>query len=473
MRVLLVSANREQLPSPVVPLGLLSVAGGLAGAHEVRLTDLCFEPDPLAAVARAVEDFRPDVVGVGIRNLHTNAYDGTERLIEEYRQVVDAAREASCAAGTSAEAGGGARAGGVRAAGDGARIVLGGSGFSLRPGTLLEELGGDHGVVGEGELAFRAICDALAAGDVPPRLVVGGAATAGAIRPAPSILGARGRAGGELDLLPRPDRSLIDPRYYAHDGTDNVQTKRGCAFTCAYCDYPDLEGRKVRVRSPEAIADEVLERSQVPGVSHVFFVDSVFNVPRSHAIAVCDALVERGKPLPWVCYGSPAALDEEVVAAMARAGCQGVEIGTDTGTPRMLERLRKPFSLCDVLETRRRFIDHGLLDAHTFVLGALDETPDEVRETLAFVDRLDPDIAVFIVFMEDREDRSIHRARHRDAILELLAREAPRRPGWVVPELSIRFGQRVARLAARARFRGPSWLQLARARRASGHPPGG
>lgn len=437
MRILLISANRERLPQPVVPIGMLSVAAALGPEHEVRVLDLCFEADPLDAVTRALDEARPEVVGVSIRNLHTNAYNGTEGLLEGYRGVVER----------------------VRAWGP-AVVVLGGAGFSLRPETLLGELGADHGVVGEGERAFRGLVDALAAGQKPPALVYGEAtSTTGAVR-----LG-RGPLGSDLDLLPRPARQFVDARYYAFDGTDNVQTKRGCAFTCAYCDYPDLEGRKVRVRDPRSVVDEVIERAQAPGVSHIFFVDSVFNVPRSHALAICRGLIERGSPVPWVCYGSPAAFDDELVEAMARAGCQGVEIGSDTGTERMLTKLRKPFDLQAILDTRALFVRHDILDCHTFVLGALDETPDEVQQTLDFVDRLGPDLAVFIVFMEDRESLTVHRARHREAILELLAREAPKRPGWVVPELSIRFGEKLSRAVSRSKLRGPSWLRLARMRR--------
>ena len=437
MRVLLISANREQLPQPVVPLGLLWVAAALEDAHQVQLLDLCFEEDPRAAVRRAVAAFSPGVVGVSIRNLHTNAYDGTERLLEEYRGVVEAIREST-----------------------GAPVVLGGAGFSLRPGTLLATLGADHGVVGEGEWAFRALVDQLARGEEAPRLVHGAAATA----QGPVVL-RRSAAGGELDRLPAPARWLADPRYAERDGTENVQTKRGCAFSCAYCDYPDLEGRKVRLRDPERVADEVAGLAARPGVSHVFFVDSVFNVPRSHALAICRALIARGKPLPWVCYGSPVSFDDELVAAMAEAGCEGVEIGTDTGSERMMERLNKPFGLREVLRTRELFLKHGVLDCHTFVLGAEGETPEEVEETLAFVRHLDPDLAVFIVFMEDREERSVHRARHRDAILELLSREAPERPGWIVPELDIRFGAKLTRAVRRSGTRGPAWLRLARMRR--------
>jgi 23S rRNA (cytosine1962-C5)-methyltransferase len=455
MRVLLVSANRETLPSPVVPLGVLAVAGALRDAHEVRVLDLCFEADPAGAVGRAAAAFRPEVVGLGIRNLHTNAYDGTDALLGEYGALVAAVRAAT-----------------------GAPLVLGGSGFSLRPEGLLARYGAEHGVAGEGERAMRGIVDALARGERPARLVRAAPAPLGpggvvalARRPGEGGGGAGahepGRRGDDLDLLPPPARDLVDPRYYELDGTDNVQTKRGCAFQCAYCDYPDLEGRKVRARDPEAVADEVLARSRVPGVDYVFFVDSVFNVPRSHALAVCRALERRGAPLPWVCYGSPAAFDDELVAAMARARCAGVEIGSDGGTEASLARLRKPFGLAHVRRARELFLAHGLLDCHTFVLGAFDESPAEVDEALAFVDELDPDVATFVVFMEDREAMSPHRARHREAILARLAEAAPKRPGWVVPELGIRFDERLNAALRRAGRRGPSWLHLARARRAA------
>jgi hypothetical protein len=97
------------------------------------------------------------------------------------------------------------------------------------------------------------------------------------------------------------------------------------------------------------------------------------------------------------------------------------------------------------------------------------ETAEEARATLAFIEELDPDVAVFVVFMEDREDHAIRRASHREALLDLLATEAPRHAGWVVPELGIRFGPKVTRLVRRERIRGPSWVHLAQARRRRGN----
>src|SRR5215510_2446127 len=114
MRVLLVSANREMLPSPVVPIGPLAVAAALRDAHDVKLLDLWFEDDPAAAVEGAIRDFDPGVVGLGLRNLHTNAYDGMERLVAGYAELARS----------------------IRAATD-VPIVLGGAAYSLQPETLL------------------------------------------------------------------------------------------------------------------------------------------------------------------------------------------------------------------------------------------------------------------------------------------------------------------------------------------------
>ena len=59
---------------------------------------------------------------------------------------------------------------------------------------------------------------------------------------------------------------------------------------------------------------------------------------------------------------------------------------------------------------------------------------------------------------------TVHRARHRDAILELLAREAPNIRGWVVPELGIRFGDQDYEHRTAPRHEGALWLHLARMR---------
>src|SRR5215470_6840963 len=142
MRVLLISANTEQLPDPVFPLGAAYMATvAEQHGHTVATYDCCFASDARAGLAAALSDFAPDAVGISLRNLDSSAYPQTTSYVPDYRSLVETVRGATPAP-----------------------IVLGGAGFTVMPGTLMRWLGADVGVVGEGELAFPWVLERLAAG---------------------------------------------------------------------------------------------------------------------------------------------------------------------------------------------------------------------------------------------------------------------------------------------------------------------
>lgn len=434
MRVLLVAANREHLPDPVVPLGALHVATALSHDHDVDVLDLCFEPDADAAIRAAINRHRPEAVGISIRNLNTNLYDegGRRSLLRSYQGVARTIRDAS----------------------PGVPVVVGGSGFSLQPRRMMEALDVDFGVAGEGEAAARALFSGLAAGRRAeiPRLLYAGQG---------------GFAGAEVDLraLPVTQRRWIDPRHLRAHGITNVQSKRGCAFRCDYCTYPDLEGRNFRCRDPRTVALDFMDAASQPGAGHVFIVDSVFNSPVAHAVEVCRQLETLGNTAPWTCYATPAGFNDRLLAAMARSGCAGVEIGSDSGDDEVLQRLKKPFLRRQIVETRRLFRDYGISDAHTFILGTKGESLEQSFRTMDFVEELDPDVAIFMIWAEDRERLTLEEARDKDLLLAELQRRAKLHVGWVVPHLELRFSEALVQLVRKAGWKGPSWLTLARARR--------
>ena len=83
-RVLLVSTNRERQPYPVVPNGLACVASALdAAGHRVRFLDLCFAADPVATAREAARTFRPDIIGLSVRNI-----DNSDAIALRHRQLV-------------------------------------------------------------------------------------------------------------------------------------------------------------------------------------------------------------------------------------------------------------------------------------------------------------------------------------------------------------------------------------------------
>lgn len=440
MRILFLAANREHLPDPVVPLGLLSVAASCPPGHERHVVDLCFEADPMEAARRAVADARPELVAVSLRNVHRNDYGSTAHNVRYYRALVAALREATRAP-----------------------IVLGGGGYTVMPVALLDALGADFGVAGEGEEVFAALVRALDEGGRRLERI------GGLYRRIDGRVIAPAAATTLVDLtsLPIADRRLVDRRHYERCGTDSVQTKRGCPLTCSYCTYPLIEGRASRLRPPARVADELEHvRAVAPEVDHVFVVDAVFNLPRSHAEAVCDALIARDLGLPWTCYVNPIELSPRLAAKMAAAGCAGMEVGADSGSEAVLRRLRKGFDTAAIRRLREVARGAGLKDCHTFLLGTPGETLDEVKRTLDFVVDLDPFAAILMVWNDERESLdprlAAERAELRSEVLAMLDAERHRHPRWVIPPLGHRFSERTFALLRRRGLSGPLWQHLDR-----------
>jgi radical SAM superfamily enzyme YgiQ (UPF0313 family) len=440
MRIAFISANREKMPDAVIPIGVLQVMAAVPERHEKLFWDLCFEDDPLAAVARNLRDHAPDLVAIGLRNIQNMDYTNITVNLDYHRRLVDTVRTHTSAP-----------------------IVLGGGGFSVIPRELMESLGADYGIAGEGERAFARLLDELE-------------------RPTPSLddierlhyrvdgtLRSNGSAREPLDIdeLPRAGRSVLPERYYTEYGIESLQTKRGCPLHCEYCTYPLIEGARSRMRDPARVADEFMAISARRGVEHVFIVDSVFNLPPRHAKAVCRELVARGNRTPWTSYVNPVAFDDELAELMVRAGAAGMEIGSDSGCDEVLDRLRKGFHTDKIRRLSAISRAHGLKDCHSFILGTKGETLDDVERTLDFAEDLDPFAALMLVWVEDQEvvDARTERERRgfRDEIYTRVGRRAARQPRWSVPRLGIRFDPRSFAALRKFGLRGPLWQHLDRA----------
>src|SRR5204863_1959407 len=139
-RVLLVSTNRERQPYPVVPNGLACVASALdAAGHNVRFLDLCFAREPIGRARDVARSFRPDIVGVSVRNIDNSDAIALRHYTPEARDVLRALRDGAPTA----------------------KVIAGGAAFGVAPEALFRDLGVDYAVAGDGERASVALVDAL------------------------------------------------------------------------------------------------------------------------------------------------------------------------------------------------------------------------------------------------------------------------------------------------------------------------
>jgi radical SAM superfamily enzyme YgiQ (UPF0313 family) len=456
MRVLLISANTEKIPDPVYPIGAAAVGAAVRrGGHEVEAIDLCFATDRRALVSDAIRSFQPEVVGISLRNLDNSAYPENCSYIDDYRSLMSWVRETSDAP-----------------------VVLGGSGFTVMPTTILEELHADFGVVGEGEAAFPWLLERITRGGPPEgeadfscQRVNGG-----------TLVSARARIR-RLDDADVADRDLFDARrYYERGGCLNVQTKRGCCFECVFCSYPLIEGNKVRMRSAERVVDEIESLRERFGVRHIFFVDNIFNFPIPHAKRICEEIVARGLDVEWSGYLNPKFVDEELVRWMAASGCRGVEFGTDSGAAVMIANLHKEFDAEDLRRSSRLCRKYGIKFAHSLIFGGPGETSETIEQTLALMEELEPTAVIAFTGIRvlpgtgmveialrdgqiDADDNLLHPKFYISESLgeDLIARiesHAVRNSNWIVPGRGIKTNVRLLQRLRDKKIKGQLWRLL-------------
>jgi radical SAM superfamily enzyme YgiQ (UPF0313 family) len=361
MRILLVYSNRTRDLILAPPIGLSYVASATRRAgHTVRFLDLLTSPDPDSALDTALREFVPDVVGISVRNIDNVVRQRLRAHFGELARFVAAIR---------------------RATGGRVPIVLGGPAISILGSTVLAHVDADYAVRGEGEIVFPALLAALETGRDPGSIAgISARDSSRAHDSLPARLPTFGASGMQ---------DWIDWKKYArHGGTFAIQTKRGCPMTCSYCSYPDIEGKKLRRREPADVVDEI-ETVQCTLAPHAFeFVDSTFNLPESHALAICEEIVRRRLRVNLTTMGiNPRATSAELFALMKRAGFNSMMITPESGSDTMLASLDKGFDMRDVERTARLARASGLHSTWFFMLGGPGETRATVNKTLAFVER--------------------------------------------------------------------------------------
>lgn len=361
-KVLLVNPN--QMKPPVAPLALDYLASALKRSKfQIDLLDLCFSTDIASDIKGYFACNEVLAVAVTLRNTDDTYLASQDFCIDRYKEIIDL----------------------IKASTD-APIILGGSGFSIMPQAILSYYGLDLGIWGEGELALPLLVDKIAArqdySDVP-----------GLVYRTGSEFHANKPKYFDLSHIAASERSLVDNcSYFIEGGMGNVESKRGCPKGCIYCADPIGKGKKLRLRLPKSVADE-MENLLRMGIDHFHFCDSEFNVPEAHAREVCLELASRGlgEKVRWYAYASPAPFSRELAALCRRAGCAGIDFGVDSGCDAMLRRLGRDFKVADLSHTAKVCRKEGIVFMYDLLLGGPGETRESMKETIETMKKLSPD----------------------------------------------------------------------------------
>ncbi len=360
MRVLLINSNLKGDILAAPPIGLCYIATATeAAGHHVKVLDLCFSGRNVRSdLESSIRSFKPDLIGISVRNIDNVNMLHSVSYLPEVIKLVKSIRMLT-----------------------GVPVVIGGSGASLMPESVLRATEADFIIVSDGEESFCQLLDCIKNNKAPVDIPGAGFISDDRFHLKAPVL--------TSFKSPSPDIGRwIDTTAYQHLGSAyNIQTKRGCRQNCIYCTYnQSLEGNRIRLRPPLEVVDELEEVYFKYRPKSFEFVDSVFNDPIDHSKAILEEIIRRPWKADFTAMGvHPRGLDDEYLKLMWRAGFRSFMITPESVSDIMLRNYRKGFVKDDIIKAAEAINKTSFAAWWFFMIGGPGETNQTVQESLDFV----------------------------------------------------------------------------------------
>lgn len=341
------------------PLGLMYIAGYLEKEtnHQVEILDAQVEQLSYNQVKQEVKKRNPDIVGITAMTFTLVDVIETAKIVKKINPDI--------------------------------KVILGGPHVIIYPEETMNIPEVDFLILGEGEWVIKELLENI---DNPDKLKeIKGIV----FREKNKIINTGAADPVEnLDNLPAPARHLTPIKKYFSVVSSNMPvttmfTSRGCPYKCLFCDRPTFE-KFFRARSAKNVVAE-MEECQKMDIKEIFIYDDTFGVDRQRVLDICSEIKKRNLDIAWDIRTRVNTVDEEVLKALKKAGCQRIHYGVEAGTQKILNVLRKEITLKMAEKAFKLTKKMGIEAAGYFMLGSPTETKNDILQTIKFIKKLNPD----------------------------------------------------------------------------------
>lgn len=190
----------------------------------------------------------------------------------------------------------------------------------------------------------------------------------------------------DLDSIPFPYRNFpgadkyYDPSMPTPRPQLQIYASKGCPFKCTFCQWPQIMyGRKVALRKPGLVAQEIKEAINFHGIKSVFFDDDTFNMGNARISELCDELKEIG--LPWTMMGRFDTSPEWLYDKMVDSGCVGMRFGIETFNLEILKNVKKGIERKDFKKILENITNnHPQLMIHLTMMKDMPGQTEEIHQ---------------------------------------------------------------------------------------------
>lgn len=223
-----------------------------------------------------------------------------------------------------------------------------------------------------------------------------------------------------IDDLPVPAWDLVNmneykSRWLASSGyfSLNLSTTRGCPFHCNWCAKP-IYGNRYNVHSPKRIVEEIKNLMQEYGANHFWMTDDIFGLKPGWIKEFADLVQEENLRFKFKIQSRADLLtNDNTIAELARAGCESVWMGAESGSQKILDAMDKGITIKQIYDASNGLKKAGIKPAFFLQFGYPGEDKSDIQSTLKMIADLKPaDIGVSVsyplpgtVFYESVKDK--------------------------------------------------------------------
>jgi len=210
----------------------------------------------------------------------------------------------------------------------------------------------------------------------------------------------------ELDSLPFPAWDLADLTPYKKMWMNsvgyfsmNMGTTRGCPFKCNWCAKP-IYGNRYNSRSPENVVAELKMLKEQYHVDHIWFCDDIFGLKPGWVRHFADLVEQENLKLNFKIQArADLLLQENYIRDLARAGCDNIWMGAESGSQKILDAMDKGTAVEQIYESTKLIKRFGMKPSFFIQFGYPGETKEDIEKTIKMINELLPyDIGISVSY---------------------------------------------------------------------------
>jgi radical SAM superfamily enzyme YgiQ (UPF0313 family) len=210
----------------------------------------------------------------------------------------------------------------------------------------------------------------------------------------------------DLDSLSMASWDLADISLYRKKWKEkngyfsmNLVTTRGCPFKCNWCAKP-IYGNRYNSRSPENVVNEIKFLLSSFQPDHFWFCDDIFGLKPGWVKRFSELVRKQNLQFKFkIQCRADLLLEENNIESLAKAGCDEVWIGAESGSQKILDAMEKGTTVQQIYQCTQLLKKHGIKPCFFLQFGYIGETKKDIQATKKMLlDLMPHDIGVSVSY---------------------------------------------------------------------------